>query len=86
MNNMKPGICDVQMSTMAKRAPRRVCGYVIILSLVDALTHHWPGTSLLLTTSKNTRQPYLNSRQCGTTLLLKQKRYAAVVWDVDTTC
>ena len=30
MNNMKPeGICDVQMSTMAKRAPRRVCGYVI---------------------------------------------------------
>ena len=34
MNNMKPeGICDVQMSRMvlemAKRAPRRVCGYVI---------------------------------------------------------
>ena len=31
MNNMKPeGICDVRMSMMAKRAPRRVCGYVIL--------------------------------------------------------
>ena len=30
MNNMKfEGICDVQMSTMAKQAPRRVCRYVI---------------------------------------------------------
>ena len=34
MNNMKPeGICDVQMSTMAKRAPGRVCRYVISQSV-----------------------------------------------------
>ena len=34
MNNMKPeGVCDVRMSMMAKRAPRRVCGYVISVKL-----------------------------------------------------
>ena len=41
MNNMKPeGICDVQMSTMAKRAPRRVCGYVICLKPITVHSPH----------------------------------------------
>ena len=46
MNNMKPGICDVPMSTMAKRAPRRVCGYVIWI-FEEKKQHH--NTQILIT-------------------------------------